>query len=57
MFIKLKDFACSSRGSISALSADITQKRHYISTKSADMTTLVAISVELLKYFKRGYDE
>jgi len=26
MFIKLKDFVCSSRGSISALSADITQK-------------------------------
>ena len=45
MFIKLKDFACSSRESISALSADITQKRHYISTRSADMTTLCAIRI------------
>jgi len=40
MFIKLKDFVSSSRRSISALSADIIQKRHHISTKSADMTTL-----------------
>jgi len=34
----------SSRGNISALSADITQKRHHISTKSVDMTTLSAIA-------------
>lgn len=40
MFIKLKDFVSSSIGSISALSADIIQKRHHISTKSANITTL-----------------
>jgi len=40
MFIKLKDFVSSSRGSISALSADVIPKWHYISTKSADITKL-----------------
>jgi len=40
MFIKSKDFVSSSRGSISALSADITPKWNYISTKSADITKL-----------------
>jgi len=43
MFIKLKDFVCSSKGSISVLSADITPKWHRISTKSADINKLVAI--------------
>ena len=40
MFIKLKDFVCSSRGSMSELSADITPEWHHISTKSADITKL-----------------
>jgi len=39
----LKNFVCSSRGSISALSADITQKWHHIGIKSADITTLSEI--------------
>jgi len=44
MFIELKDFICFSRGSISALSADITLKWWHISTKSADITKLSAIA-------------
>ena len=44
MFIKLKDFVCSSIGSISALSADITPEWHHISTKSADITKLSGIA-------------
>ncbi|RKY47374.1 MAG: hypothetical protein DRP88_04610 [Candidatus Neomarinimicrobiota bacterium] len=43
MFVKSKDFVCSSRGSISALSMDIIQKRHHISTKSADTAMLYRI--------------
>jgi len=35
---------CSSRGSISALSADITPKWHRISTKSTDITKLSEIA-------------
>jgi len=37
---KSKDFVCSFRGSISALSTDITPKCHHISTKSADINKL-----------------
>jgi len=40
MFIKSKNFVCSSRGSISALSADINLKWNHISIKSADITKL-----------------
>ena len=50
MFIKSKDFVSSSRGSISALSADIVPKwNHIISIKSADITTLGDISRSHLK--------
>ena len=47
MFIKLKDFVCSSRGSISALSADIIPKWHHISTKSADINKIGEINLRV----------
>jgi len=40
----LKNFVCSCRGSVSALSADITPKWHHIGIKSADITTLYETS-------------
>jgi len=53
MFIKSKDFVSSSRGSISALSADIIPKWNHISTKSADITKLGDISLGGLYIAKR----
>jgi len=44
MFIKLKEFVCSSRGSLSALSADIIPKWHHISTQSDDINELYEIA-------------
>ena len=55
MFIKLKDFVCSSRGSISALSADIIPKWNHISTKSADITKLYEMAVLKLKRRSHEY--
>jgi len=46
--IKSKDFVSSSRGSISARSADITPKWNHISTKSTDITKLYAIDYGML---------
>jgi len=44
MFIKLKDFICSFRGSISVPGVDVTPKCHIISTNSTDIDTLYAIA-------------
>ena len=50
MFIKLKDFVCSSRRSISALSEDITPKWNHISTPSADITKIYRNSLRSFLY-------
>ncbi len=44
-FIKLRDFVCSSRGSISVLRADITPEWNHIGAESGDKNELGEMAV------------